>query len=422
MDTRTKFVVVTSSTCLVALLLFGGVVSKGAPADERASADSNVYKHLAVYSEVLSRIKSEYVEEPDMSSVTLGAMNGLLEAIDPYASYLNAEQYKDYLKNFDSYRGDLGMVLAKKFGYITIVSVVPGSPAAKAGLTTNDMLESIKGIATRDMPLAYANLLLRGQPGTTVDLSVLRRKPEPQKLTMTRAIITPPAVESKMLPNGIGYIKIAAMGYGRVKEVAEGVADLQKQGAKKLVLDLRYSASGSPEDGIELANLFLDKGLIAYSQGQKSPRKNFEADPKKDVSSLPLVVMTNRGTAAAAEVAAAALQGDKRASLVGERTYGDASVLRPITMDDGSAIILSVAKYYSPDGKSIQDNGVTPETLVADAEAGGTDVDVDDDVEPAPAIIGADKKAGQAVSGGNGAKTTDDPILQKAIEIAQAKG
>src|SRR6204780_2491319 len=147
MKSRTKFVVVMSSTVLVALLLLGGVVSKGAPADENApvSADSNIYKHLAVYSEVLSRIKSEYVEEPDMSSVTLGAMNGLLESIDPYASYLNAEQYKDYLKNFDTYRGDLGMVLAKKFGYITIVSVIPGSPADKAGLTTADFIESIKG-------------------------------------------------------------------------------------------------------------------------------------------------------------------------------------------------------------------------------------------------------------------------------------
>jgi carboxyl-terminal processing protease len=268
------------------------------------------------------------------------------------------------------------------------------------------MLESIKGIATRDMPLAYANLLLKGQPGTTVDLSVLRRKPEPQKLTMTRAVIVAPSAESKMLPDGIGYIKISAMGYGRVKEVANAVADLQKQGAKKLLLDLRYSASGTPEDGVELANLFLDKGLITYSQGQKSPRKNYDADPKKDITTLPLVVLTNRGTAAAAEVAAAALQGDKRASLVGERTYGDASVLRPITMDDGSAIILSVAKYYSPDGKSIQDNGVTPEELVAEAEAGGPDVD--DDSEPAPAVPAA--------------KSTEDLILQKAIEIAQKKG
>ena len=154
-----------SSTCLVALLLLGGVVSKGAPADDNATADNNVYKHLAVYSEVLSRIKSEYVEEPDMSSVTLGAMNGMLESIDPYASYLNAHQYKEYLKNYDTYSGDLGMVLAKKFGYITIVSVVPDSPADKAGLTTGDFIESIKGIATRDMPLAYANLLLKRRAG-----------------------------------------------------------------------------------------------------------------------------------------------------------------------------------------------------------------------------------------------------------------
>jgi carboxyl-terminal processing protease len=407
MNSRTKFVVVMSSTCLVALLLLGGVVSKGAPAEDAVAADNSVYKHLAVYSEVLSRIKSEYVEEPDMSSVTLGAMNGLLESIDPYASYLNAEQYKDYLKNFDAYRGDLGMVLAKKFGYITVVSVIPNSPAAKAGLTTGDMLESIKGIATRDMPLAYAKLLLRGQPGSTVDLSVLRRKPEPQKLTMTRAIIAAPPVESKMLPDQIGYIKISAMGQPRIKEVSTAVADLQKQGAKKLLLDVRYSASGDPEDGIELANLFLDKGLIAYSQGQKSPRKNFEADPKKDITALPLVVLTNRGTAAAAEVAAAALQGDKRATVVGERTYGDASILRPITMDDGSAIILSVAKYYSPAGKSIQDNGVTPEELVADADAGAQEVD--DDTEPAPQAnpVPAEKKP------------AEDLILQKAIEIAK---
>jgi carboxyl-terminal processing protease len=422
MNSRTKFVVVLSSTCLVALLLLGGVASKGAPADE-GSSGSSVYKHLAVYSEVLSRIKSEYVEEPDMSSVTLGALNGLLESIDPYASYLNAEQYKDYLKNFDTYRGDLGMVLAKKFGYITVVSVIPGSPAAKAGLTTGDMLESIKGIATRDMPLAYANLLLKGAPGSTVDLSVLRRKPEPQKLTMTRAIVAAPAVESKMLPDGIGYVKIATMGYGRVKEVSTAIADLQKQGARKLILDVRYSATGSAEDGVELANLFLDKGLIAYSMGQKSPRRDFNADPKKDVTALPLVILTNRGTAAAAEVAAAALQADKRASLVGEHTYGDASVLNAIKMDDGSAIILSVAKYYSPDGKSIQDNGVTPEDLVADADAGGADVD-DDDAEPArgPAIIGSDKKAGQAVAGAAGPSAADDLILRKAIEIVQKKG
>ncbi len=406
MTSRAKFVVVMSSTCLVALLLLGGVVSKGAPADDSAVASNNIYKHLAVYSEVLSRIKSEYVEEPDMSSVTLGAMNGLLESIDPYASYLNAQQYKEYLKNYDTYKGDLGMVLAKKFGYITIVATVPGSPADKAGLTTGDMLESIKGIATRDMPLAYAKLLLKGAPDTTVDLSVLRRKPEPQKITLTRTTVNYPKVESKMIPESIGYIKVEAIAPGRVQEVATAVNDLTKQGAKKLVMDLRNCATGEPEDGIELANLFLDKGLITYTQGQKSPRKDYQADPKKAITALPLVVMTNRGTAAAAEVATAALQGDKRASVVGERTYGDASVRRPITMDDGSAIILSVAKYYGPDGKSIQDNAVTPETLVMEPEP--TISDADADSEPAP-VATADQKP------------SDDAILKRAIEIANSK-
>jgi carboxyl-terminal processing protease len=319
---------------------------------------------------------------------------------------LNAEQYKEYLKNYDTYRGDLGMVLAKKYGYVTIVSVVPGSPAAKLGLTTGDMLESIKGVATRDMPLAYARMLLKGQPGSTVDLSVLRRKPEPQKITMTREVIKYPPVESKLMPDQIGYIKIPALNSDKIKEVTSAVADLQKQGAKKLVLDLRYSASGDPTDGIELANLFLDKGLITYTEGQKSPRHDYTADPKKDITTLPLFVLTNHGTAAAAELAAAALQGDKRAALVGERTYGDASVLRPITMDDGSAIILSVAKYYSPDGKSIQDNGVTPENVVIEPELGAGDVDDDSDVTPPPPPAGK----------------SEDVILQKALELAAGKG
>jgi carboxyl-terminal processing protease len=358
-----------------------------------------------VYSEVLSRIKSEYVEEPDMSSVTLGAMTGMLESIDPYASYLNANQYKEYLKNFDTYKGGLGMVLAKKFGYITIVSVVPNSPADKAGLTTGDFIESVKGIATRDMPLAYANLLLRGEPGSTIDLSVLRRKPEPQKLTMTRAVVAYPPVESKMLPGEIGYIKADTLTNGMVKEISTAVTTLQKQGAKKLILDLRYCAEGDPQEGVDLANLFLSRGLITYVQGQKYPRKEYTAVENKDVTALPLVVLTNRGTASAAEVAAAALQGDKRATVVGEHSYGDASIRQPITMDDGSAIILSVAKYYTPDGKSIQDNGVTPDDLVGEAEPAIGDSDDDSAPEPIPAAK----------------KPSEDVILKKAIEVAQGK-
>jgi len=304
MNSRSKFAVVMSSSCLVFILLLGTVLSKGAPAD---TPGTGVYRHLAVYTEVLSRIKSEYVEEPDMKSVTQGALTGMLESIDPFASYLNAQQYKEYLKDFDSHKGDIGVVLAKKYGYMTVVGVVPGSPAAKSGFTTGDMIESIKGVATRDMPLAYASLLLRGAPGTAVDLTVLRRKPEPQKLTITRSVISYPSVVSRMLDNQVGYIKPETLANGKVKEVAAAVAELQKKNATKLVLDLRNCAVGSPEDGVELANLFLEKGLIGYVQGQRYTRKDFNADGKKQISKLPLVVITNRGTAQAAEVAAAAL-------------------------------------------------------------------------------------------------------------------
>ena len=397
MNSRSKFVVVMSSTFLVILLLLGSVMSKGAPAE----SGTGVYRHIAVYTEVLSRIKSEYVEEPDMKNVTLGALNGMLEAIDPFASYLNADQYKEYLKNFDTYRGDLGLVLAKKFGYIAVVGTVPGSPAAKAGLTTGDMIETIKGVATRDMPLAYANLLLKGQPGSAIDMTVLRRKPEPQKMSLTRAVITYPAINTKMLPGNIGYIQPETLAGGKVKEVAAAVNDLQKKGARKFVLDLRNCAVGSPEDGVDLANLFLDKGPIGYLQGQRFPRKDFQADAKKAITNLPLVVIANRGTASGAEIAAAALQSAKRSEVVGERTYGDASVRQAVSMDDGGAVILSVAKYYSPDGKAIQDNGVTPGTPVAEPDSA---VELDEEGNP----VGKDEPD---------KKPTEDLLLKKAVEL-----
>ncbi len=405
MNRRAQITVVLSSTLLVALLLVGGVV-KGADTTDKGSDTTDVLKHLKVYTQVLSYISTEYVEEPNIPNVTLGALNGLLEAIDPYASYLNANQYKEYLKSTDGKAADLGLVLAKKYGYIVVVSAVPGSPADKAGLSNGDYIESINGVGSRDMPLAYAKLLLRGDPGTTVDLSVLRRKPEPQKMKLTRAIVVNPPVDSRMLDGSLGYVRASTLATGKVREVATAVQGLQKQGAKKIILDLRYCAVGDPEDGAELANLFLGKGLITYAQGQKYPRKDYNADEKKVISTLPLVVMVSRGTATAAEVAAAGLQSSKRAAIVGERTFMDASVLRPITMDDGGAVILSVAKYYSPDGKSIQDNGVTPETLIIDPDAGSGDPE-DDDAGPEPATPTH--------------KPGEDVILNKAIEIAKAR-
>ncbi|MEO8368569.1 MAG: S41 family peptidase [Candidatus Solibacter sp.] len=405
MSSRTKYFVVSTSTCLTVLLLIGSVLGRGAsPADD-------TYKHIGVFSDVVSRIKSEYVEEPDMKSVTLGALNGMLEAIDPFASYLNADQYRDYLKTKDVKRPDVGLILSKKFGYVGVVGTITGSPAAKANFTTGDMIETIGGVATRDMPLAYAAMLLRGESGTTVELAVVRtRHPEPVAVKLTRANLVMPNVESRMLANQVGYVNIDAVSAETVKQVSAAVAQLQKDGAKKLMVDVRNCATGTPEDGIALSNLFLNKGRITYLTGQKVPRQNFEADPAKAITTLPVAILTNRGTAGAAEILAASVIDNKRGQVVGERTYGDAAVRKAITMEDGGAIILSVAKYYSPEGgKAIQDTGVTPTAVVSDSAA---QLDVDDNGDAMPDAA-ADK--------GQEKKVEDDAIVKKALELL-AKG
>jgi carboxyl-terminal processing protease len=377
------------------LLMIGAVVGHSAPPDDS-------YKHLAVYTEVLSRIKSDYVEEPDMKNVTLGALNGLLESLDPYASYLNADQYKQYLKYKDNRKADVGIVLSKKFGYLNVVDSIPGSPAAKAGLTTGDVLEAIGGVSTRDMPLAFAEMLLHGDAGTSVELTVLRvrRSTEPQKVGLVRAAPALPAVSSKMLPEQVGHISATSMEEGKSKQIATAVQELEKQGAKKIVLDLRNAATGTPEEGIALANLFMEKGLISYVQGQKMARRNFDAAAGKSIWKGPLVVITNRGTANGAEIAAGALLDSKRAEVVGERSYGDAAIRNSILMDDGGAVILSVAKYYSPSGKALQDTGVTPSVPLVEVE-GGADPDDDPSAEPQPPPQ---------------PKSSEDLLLKKAIE------
>jgi carboxyl-terminal processing protease len=384
MTGRFKFAVVASSTCLVVLLLFGAVRGRSAPAGDQP------YTQLGVYTDVLSHIKADYVEEPDMKAVTAGAITGMLEALDPFASYLNADQYKQYQKEKGTGKGDVGLTLARRLGYLTVVDALPGSAAAKAGLSTNDVIESINNIATRDMPLAFAEILLQGEPGSSIEMSVLTaRQADPQKIKLVRAPLVYPPVSAKLVtdqgPDAIGVISTSTLQPGRAKDIAQKITDLEKQGAKRLILDLRYCSPGSIDEGIAVANLFMDKGLITYSLAQKAARQDHAAIASKAITNLPLVVLVNRGTAGAAEVAAGALLDSKRAQLVGEPTYGDAAIRKAITMDDGSAVILSVAKYYSPSGKAIQDAHVTPNVLQAETTAV---VENDDDsgvtVLPAP--------------------------------------
>lgn len=396
MNRKLQFIITVLSLCLVGVLLLGAV-------NKSTSSPEETYRHIGVFTEVLSKIKSEYVEEPDMKNVTLGALNGLLESLDPYASYLSADQFKQWQKSKTDAKGWTGLILAKRFGYIAIVDSVPGSPADKAGLSTGDMIETMAGVNTRDMPLAYAEMMLLGEPGTSIELGVLRfRNPEPSKMALVRGPIQWPAVTSKMLPDSVGLVQVPTLEAKRLADVATAVQALEKQGAKKLILDLRNCATGAPEEGIALANLFVESGRLAYSVGQKVTRQDYDAVATKTITKLPLTITTNRGTAGAAEIAAAALYDAKRAELVGERTYGDAAIRKPVVMDDGAAVILSIAKFHNASGKAIQDQGVMPSVPVADLEPAELN---DDDPATEP------KKEEKP-------KSTEDLILKKAVEIS----
>jgi carboxyl-terminal processing protease len=202
----------------------------------------------------------------------------------------------------------------------------------------------------------------------------------------------------------VGVVRVESLEAGKTKEVASAIADLKKQGIKKLVLDLRHCAYGPTQEGVKLANLFMDSGLITYTQGQRMAREDAQAQPNEAMYKDALVVITNRGTAQGAEIAAAALQDSKRAQVVGERTYGDAAIRKAVTTDDGGAVILSVAKYYSPSGKALQDVAVTPNYAVAEQDQIADTTDEEEDVQPAPAP--APKKP-----------SGEDILLKRAIDV-----
>jgi len=389
-----------------AVLLFVVVGSLGGV---HASTNDGSYRQLQVYSEVLSRVRSEYVEEPNIPKVTDGALHGLLESLDSNSSYLSPEAYKAFKAHKAEGKADIGAVISKRFGYAAVVAVLPGSPAEKAGIEATDIFESIEGQSTRDMSLPEIRNLIAGAPGSTLNVQVVRaRRAEPQKVSITRDVVGVPPVADKMMDDGIGYIKLEALNKGKSQEIASKIKSLEKSGAKKILLDLRYCAEGDESEGIATANLFLNHGTITYLQGQKFPRQAFNADPSKAITNLPVAVLVNRGTSGPSEIVAAALLENARGDIVGDKTFGDGSIQKTLDLPDGGALILSVAKYYSPSGKAIQDTAITPNVVVADSLDDGISPD-DDDNTAAPEKN--EEKAKPAV----------DDQLNKAVEVLKSR-
>ena len=398
------------SVLLLLLTVWGSVRS-----DVRADQKDGAYQEMEVYSEVLNKIQNDYVVDPNMSNVTVGALHGLLESLDSDSSYLTPAEYKLYKQHLSEGTAQVGLNVSKRYGYATVVSVVPGSPADKEQIQDGDLIEAIGNESTRELSLAMIRLLLEGPAGTNVTISVVRpRKPEPDKVTMTRGTVPVPALSDSLYENAsILYIKPNALTKDRVNEIESKLKGLGKgdnKETKKVLLDLRDVAVGDETQGIRLANFFLQSGTIATLSGQKYPSETFTAEKSKFLTSVPLVVLVNHGTSGPGELAAAAILDNKRGDVVGDRTFGEGSVQKTMELPDGSALILSVAKYAAPDGKKIQDDAVQPNVVVA------SNSDDQDDAEPAPKAskLGAPQVPDQQ-------KAQPDDQLNKALDVLKQK-
>jgi carboxyl-terminal processing protease len=407
-----KIFKITLLTFSVAFVLFAfvGYNLHSVHADDNSAG---AYRQINVYSEVLQRIQSDYVVDPNIDAVTNGALRGLLESLDSDSSYLSAVDYKLY-KAGPSGHAQVGLNVAKRFGYATVVSVLTDGPADKADLHDGDIIESIGATSTRDVPPAMLELMLEGQPGTTVTLSVIRpQRATPDKITLTRTMVQLGATaDTQYQNNSVVELKPSTIDKEHVQEIEARIKAMQKDGNRKILLDLRDVSTGDIGEAVRLANLFLNKGTIATLEGQKFSKQTFTADLNKALNTTaPLAVLVNRGTAGPAEIVAAAIEDNHRGDVVGEKTFGQGVQQKTIELPEGAALILTVAKYETPDGKVIEDTGITPTVVVAGIDETAALVDEDEDAAPAPA------PATPAAP----AKPKMDDQLSKALDLLMLK-
>jgi carboxyl-terminal processing protease len=345
----------------------------------------------------------------------------MLESLDPQSSYLTPREYDEYKKKLAAVStGETGLTLSKRYGYIIVLSVLPDSPGMKAGIRSGDIFESINGFTTRDMSVGQALNLLNGQPGTGIKVGVIRRsKATPEEVDLVREkLATPKIIVHKVDPD-ILVLRIPSLDAGRADEIRNRLLDAEKQGTRKVILDVRECGRGQVSEAISAARLFVPSGILTTLRGQTVSTQVFSAEPKQVIWKNPVSVLIDATTSGAAEVLASAIGANHRGDVVGERTFGLASEQKLITLDDGAALILTVANYYNPGGKSIMEEGVTPTEVVRAVAEDDSDTG-DEDAAPASA---AEKAApptpGAQVEPGLGPRplSPEDPIFHRALDL-----
>ncbi len=377
----------TISAPVIAFAIVGGLLGK-------VIAREDTYQYLKVFDDVVGLVTSHYVEDINVDKVMKGAMHGLADGLDPDSAYLTVDEVKQVESGVPLPPAGVGLELTRRY-YLRVIAARDNSPAAKAGLRTGDYIRAINNVPTRDMSVWEGVRALRGAPGSKVTLTVIRgNAADPHVIELTREADAPAAVTSKIAAAGIGYLRIPGIGANTASQVKSHVAELTKGGAGKLVIDIRRTTSGSFDEGLALARLFVGKGTLAVRETKGGPRETITAGSNDGSIAAPAVLLIDTGTSGAAELFASALTGNQRADLIGEHTIGRAAQQKLIKLPDGAGLWLSTSRFLTPSGAQLHEKGLEPTVAVE---------------EPDVAEFGGQPPPG-------------DPILEKALErLAEKK-
>lgn len=324
------------------------------------------YEELRIFTEVTTLIKKNYVDEVKVKDLIVGAIKGMLNTLDPHSGYMTPDVYKEFQTETKGEFGGVGIQIGIKDGLLTVIAPIEDTPAFKAGIEAGDRIIKISGELTKNMGLHEAVSKMRGPKGTSVTLTIMRETwKEPKDFTIVRDIIKIKSVKAKMLPDGIGYIKLTQFIETSASELTSAINKLKAEGMNSIILDLRNNPGGLLNVAVDVTSQFLpSKKLVVYIKGRTGERTEYFTDGKAPITDMPMVVLVNQGSASASEIVAGALKDWSRAIVIGVQTFGKGSVQSLIPLSDGSALKLTTAKYYTPNGTSIQGIGISPDILV----------------------------------------------------------
>jgi carboxyl-terminal processing protease len=357
----------------VLALLFCPLIVNATPNEAGVVEKENVQElpldELKAFTQIFAKIKNDYVQTVDDRELIENAIRGMLEGLDPHSSYLDQSAYTDLQEGTSGEFGGLGIEVGMEDGFVKVISPIDDTPAEKAGIESGDLIIRLDDMPVKGMALNDAVKSMRGKPGTDISLTIVRSGEErPLKIVITRAVIKVKSVRSSTLEPGLGYLRIsqfqAHTGEDLRRELEKLIGE-NNNSLNGLILDLRNNPGGVLGAAVAVSDLFLEKGLIVYTEGRvKDSKLKFNAKPEDIIAKAPLIVLVNGGSASASEIVAGALQDHNRAIIMGEKTFGKGSVQTILPLENESALKLTTARYYTPNGRSIQASGIIPDIII----------------------------------------------------------